>query len=263
MDRYWSEQEVYVAGRSLKAPSDKFILYLKKFKDDELTTGTVERLQNYAQQREALTSVMRSLYLTESYRQIINNQHLMISNFWELFYILHYLTREIELTNNIGYHRTELAAGVYAITEWPYAEFTIIDTELREAVATSSSKKKDAHEASIIIEDRIIYVKLSDGKRYRISRKLRTNLAPHSFIEHVITHQRTRISRQDIKIVVGSSDITELVRSCGFNKSLKAIFFPNTTEQEAYFLPQLKLTNEQIGVLKKHKWNKARKGGTV
>ena len=113
----------------------------------------------------------------------------------------------------------------------------------------------------MIITDKTIYVALDDGREFRLSRKLRTDMAPHNFITYVMHHPRTYMSRHDIKEVTGSSDITELVRNCGFDGKLKEIFFPSTTEQKVYFQPTTTLTEEQVKLLAEHKRNKVEKGG--
>lgn len=274
MQQYWSDKDVLLAGKQAlanKTPSKELLAYLKDYQQDLLTTGTPKGLPSFATQRNMLIALMHQRYADgQGYHQTVGGRTMGLPKFWELVLSMDFVSHEIELVNNIGYDEGEPFSGIRSTVPSPYAEFVIVGEDLKRAVSqgseppttaanivseSSAPTSKQDFKANIEITDNIIYARLEDDREYRISRELRTDLRPNIFINHMSRHPRTFISRHEIKEITGSSNITELVRRCGFTKQLKKIFFPGTTEQNVYFQPTATLTEAQIKLLAEHKWD--------
>jgi hypothetical protein len=149
------------------------------------------------------------------------------------------------------------------IREWLaiYNDPTNIEpSRLVKVAKTTAAGGKLFHASLVTIShDRIVYVQIDGGRQYRLSRKLRTDSTPHSFINYMLTHPITRTAKADIEIATGSDDITEQVRASGFDEFLKAIFFHTTTEKKVYFNPSPNLTAEQVRYIENYKWDKVGK----
>jgi hypothetical protein len=262
-----------------KAKKD-LLEYLGQWQRNELIALSANKPPDAARQKELLLAAIihdhanhkngHRITLADVYGKQVDYRYK--PPFWELILSYQLLDKKIK-TTYMDYDRRE--DGLYDDGGQPTVDFKIIDKELlnlieQQAVEPPRLQKainsehatKDApqtHRADIgIANDRSIFAKL-DGKDYRISRSLRANMPPHSFINHVMSHPRTHIGRADIKIATGSSDITELVRACGFDRRLKMVFFPGTTEQSVYFNPSSILDTSQQKLLATHKWNKVGK----
>jgi len=260
MDKYWPEQEVFLAGqRSLgrKVPSKKLLAYLEKFQRDELTTGTVDRPASFTVQREKLVDAMRKKFPEHGYRQIIrgNKMDVDVQNFWELVFAMHYVTRDIEIINNIGFDKLEFAPGISTTRKIPHAELKVVDTLLRQAIAPATKAVETKQRVSIIAGDKgEVYARLADGTKYWVS-TLRADNDPYRFLDYLLKHPDTLLTGSVIRAetkVDAKYGMTELVRQCGFTKELlplKPIFFPETTKTKIHFRQTAELNSEEIVLL--------------
>lgn len=275
MDKYWDEQDVLLAGQLAldqkkpdgQAPSkDELIAYLTKYQRDELSTGTMDRPENFAVQRDKLILAMRKKFPEHGYNQIISRIDADAPKFWELMLSLHFVSHDIELTNNIGYDDREIAPGIRRAWKLPYAEFTIVSESLKEAVAAQASTGVDepTQKVSIVPGDKgAVYARLADGTNYWIS-SLRVDNAPYHFLHYLLKHPDTLLTstiiRTDTKIDA-KYGMTELVRQCGFTKELlplKPIFFPETTKTKVRFRQTVKLNATQIALLASRNANRTK-----
>lgn len=271
MDKYWLEREVYDAGRRALAkkqsPSNKFITYLTKFQHDQLTTGTITRLPSFASQHDKLVEIMRKKFPDQGFRQIISGFDTALPRFWELFLAMHYVTREIEITNNVGFDRVELAAGISTAREVPHVEFTIVGSQLRQAVSFNATPPEPAkprkstiqapvlpRTVSIVMKGFTICAEADDGKLYMI-KTLRADSTPYRFIDYVLSHRDEKITGTVIRTAIkadGVHNMSELVRQCGFTKNLlplKPVFFPGTSKTAVRFRRTAELDSEQMDIL--------------
>lgn len=271
-----------------KAKKD-LMQYLKQWQRNELLALSASKPPDAVRQKELLLVAIVHDYADHKNEQRITlksvygkpNDYAYEPPFWELVLSYQLLDKKIKITY-MNYARRD--DGLYDDNVQPLVDLKIIDKELSDlikqrlaqtdkpVVPTTPSdivspdhafNRKQSLKATIVIMDNTIYVALEDEREYRISRQLRTDLPPLIFINHLLHHPRTSLSRHDVKEATGSSDITELVRRCGFSKQLKKIFFPDTTEQNVYFQPAPIINESQVKLLAEHKWDKVRKGGTT
>jgi len=262
MDKYWSEEEVFLAGRrslGRKVPSKKLLAYLEKFQNDELTTGTVDRPARFVVQRERLVAAMRKKRPEYGLRQIVRGSKMDVDvqNFWELVFAMHFITREIEIIANIGFDKLQIAAGLSTTRKIPHAEFKIVGEQLQQEVERPASLGVDDtnQKVSIVTGDKgDVYARLADGTKYWIS-TLRVDNDPYHFLDYLLKHPDTSLTgtiiRTEIKIDA-KYGMTELVRQCGFTKELlplKPIYFPETTKTKVRFRQSAELTSSQIALL--------------
>lgn len=259
MEEYRSPQDVLTIGKEAlrqQALPDEFKVYLQSFHNNELSTGTAVGSMSYDIQHDRLIEAMRVKFTQgQGIHQVISQRDVELPHFFELMFTMHFLTQEIKLSNNLGYGPYEVFPGLSTSRRYAHAEFKIIDEGLMQFVSNpNTAATNNTYRAHVSLEDRIIYVTLDDGRRFRISRRQRVDMRPHTFIKLVLSQPRTNIILSDIKKAVDSNDITELVNQCGFEKSLKEIFFPGTTEQIVYFEPNPTLTNKEVRLLAEHRW---------
>lgn len=270
MDKYWSEEEVFATvpqEADRKSPSKRLLNYLKKFRQDELTTGTNDRPANFDAQRNELVNVMREKFPAQGLRQLIRGSGMDVDvpNFWELVFTMHYLTHEIEVTDNIGFSKHQIAPGLSTSRKIPHAEFKIIGEKLGRLVETRSTPasfidtaNQSAHKVVLAMsKNGSIYAELADGEK-RLIKVVRTDSATYNFMNYMLGHQNSDIGRGDISAKVDGcktkQDMTELVRACGFTNELqplKAAFFGGTTKGKAYFKASADLEPSQVLLLLK------------
>lgn len=139
MEPYWSNKDILLAGRQALAnrePSKKLLAYLKKYRQDLLSTGTPDGLPNFATQQDMLIALMRQKYTDgHGYHQTIGGRVTGLPKFWELMLSMDFVSHDIELTSNIGYDDKESFPGLRSAVEAPFAEFTIISDDLKREVA--------------------------------------------------------------------------------------------------------------------------------
>lgn len=230
--------------------------YLENWVSNRLLTNTAHKPDDCAHHHEKLLAAIRRVYERQSMPHItmadVYGNSTDYVPFWETVLA------------------PQLVSNQYEIRQMDYdlikdgqlfVDIAITDTKLRLLLEQSRNPPaKQIHKARIFISDeRIVYVELDGSENHRVSRKLRTDSTTHNFINYMLSHPRTRISHADIKIATGSKDITELVRGCGFDRHLKEIFFPSTTEKTVLFDPSPVITPKQTEYIKKYNWDKVGK----
>ncbi|MDB5162583.1 MAG: hypothetical protein JWN28_190 [Candidatus Saccharibacteria bacterium] len=123
------------------------------------------------------------------------------------------------------------------------------------SLTKESSEKNDVNEirnriaiAYVRLDGNDIYVGVKNETEQQINR-LRTDLPPYVFIHFLINHNGTEITRNTIKSLDGLgsiSDLSELIRSCGFDKTLKDIFFPISSKDKVKFINNVPLYGDKI-----------------
>lgn len=258
-----------------KAASD-LKKYLLKWQNDELLSLSTKRSDDAKNLKQVLLQAIADKLPRQSKPRIVASDiYDKISSddqempFWELVLSLELLDNKATVIYMDYDRRTD---GMYDENPQPLVDYELSDelikhlkelpgSTLHPTKHTDANDEARHYQAKIIIQSRIIYAKVDSGETIRISRKQRADGKPSKFIEYMLSHPRTHISKHDIKYNVGSSDITELVRGCGFTKELKEIFFPGTTEQSACFFSDPTIDSKQMQALKSHDWEKVGKGG--
>jgi hypothetical protein len=102
--------------------------------------------------------------------------------------------------------------------------------------------------ARVIMMGNNVYLHFSDNSKALVKR-LRTDQAPANFMKYIMLHPYTSINKAviqtEVEMCSQKDDMTELVRQCGFGKSLKPYFFSGTTKDKVYFNPESEIS-EQI-----------------
>lgn len=89
-----------------------------------------------------------------------------------------------------------------------------------------------------------------DDNRNLVIKKLRTDQAPLFFIRYLLLNPNQLITRTviqtSVEMCAQKDDMTELVRQCGFNKSLKKYFFNGTSKTKVMLTTETKIPNEIV-----------------
>ena len=87
-------------------------------------------------------------------------------------------------------------------------------------------------------------------------KKLRTDGPQYNFMNYLLSHPNTSVSRAEVNEYVDgcatTKDLTELVRYCGFDKTLKNYFFSACTDKRVVFTPVITLTGDNMAKLLKY-----------
>lgn len=267
-DIYWPESELYEAGLQAlgkKKPNKRLLNYLTRFKQDELSTGKMKRPASYESQRARLLRVMRKKLPSQGFHQTISVLDDDLPNLWELVFTMHFITGELQLTNNIGYDKGEIAPGVYRALPIAYAEFRIVDKDLQRAISSnlqSSAAASPKQAQGILAEVRLlknaVVVQLENNERYLI-KTLRNDGAPCAFMKYLLKNADNDIARAVIQTEVDGcvtkENMSELVKQCGFTGPLlplKSLFFPGTTAKKVRLTDSVYLSPAAVKQLKAH-----------
>jgi hypothetical protein len=87
-------------------------------------------------------------------------------------------------------------------------------------------------------------------------KKLRTDGTLYNFMNYLLSHANTSVTLPEVNEYVDGcakkNDLTELVRNCGFDKTLKNYFFPVCTDKRVIFTPAITLADEDMSALMKY-----------
>lgn len=231
--------------------------YLKLFKEDELTTGTMTRPEIFDRQQSKLVQSCNSMSRQYGNRPIITDTSLKVDSFWEIILVNHFVTGAIKLLNmDYKGHVTPLGAGISTHSDalHPFAEFKILDhavlgTSNASATVARQSVPMHAITAHITIDKNTTFVMLSNGEKIQL-KKFRTGSGPLDFMKYLLTNSGSTVTltalRADVATCRSRSDLTELVRECGFVKSLKQIFFPEMSGAKVRFEQSVPVTSAQV-----------------
>jgi|GEM_PF-3628088 len=254
MNSYWPEQEVFDTGclflrTKKKAPSKKLLTYLAEFHQDELTTNATKRLPSFAAQHEILLEVMRNKFAGQGYRQIISGSGIDVNipNFWELIFTMHFVTHEIELTNNIGFDKLELAVGVTTARKIPHAEFKIIDEKLQQNVSRTDTK----HQATITLQGKMLKVVL-DSEPYLIWRYKTTDADTYRACRKLNQNPNKPLKRADLEIKGGTS-LKDILSNMGFRDIIREIFIDHDQQNSTLTLNKpVQLNDDQFRAVRQY-----------
>jgi hypothetical protein len=254
MNSYWSEQDVFYAGRQSlnakkQAPSKKLLTYLTEFQQDELTTGTMKRIPDFATQYEMLLEVMQNKFPDQGYRQIISGSGIDVNipNFWELIFAMHYVTHEIELVNNIGFDRLEVEAGISTDRKIPHAEFRIVDEKLQQDVSRTDTK----HQATVTLRGKVLKVAL-DGEPYVVWRYKTTDADTYRAC-HMLTQNPSKPLKRDELGLKGETSLKDLLSNMGFKDVVREIFIDHDKQNRTLTLRKsVELNDDQFTAVRQY-----------
>lgn len=107
-------------------------------------------------------------------------------------------------------------------------------------------------ETQLILSDNSIVAMFPSGESVHI-KKLRTDQGTYNFMQYLFTHQNKDIPLSVIQTEVEGCksriDLTELVRNCGFDKTLKSYFFPGTTKRKVHFVSRASIPSDIVSKL--------------
>jgi len=87
-------------------------------------------------------------------------------------------------------------------------------------------------------------------------KKLRTDGPQYNFMNYLLSHAHTSVTRAEVNEYVdgcaATKDLTELVRYCGFDKTLKNYFFSALTDKRVVFTPAITLVGSDMSALLKY-----------
>ena len=227
MNKYWSTQEILYAGKR-KSPSKRLLTYLEDFKTDKLTTNSPERLDSFNTQREVLVNAMKSLYPVHGVHQTIEDISLAIPNFWELLFTLHYLTHEIELTDNIGYTRKQIGAGIYVANEHPYAELTIMSIDLIKSLKFDNNDTSEKRHINLSLDrrNRKLTIRI-DGHRYLLKQYRSEKSNIYMALLKLYTNAGEPQTRSDLMSSSSKTELKHLPKNIGFVGIIREQFIEN------------------------------------
>lgn len=285
-----NELERYLKFTISNINKEKFITelmdYLKKYKNNRLTTGGITKPEVYENQISRLLIAIKKYYNAQRLRPIINvsdvwsNPHndVALYTFWELLLTQQVIFQNINIIN-MGYkselinrkHRGMIRSE--SLVASPYAEIEIINEKIigiisgrsqvmkiqqpsviypnitANKISNLSNKIENNHEVYIILKNH--YVSLEVDRKYTYTIKsLRYDSPQYNFIKYILNNTNRYIDisiiHDEVSMCKAKHDMTELVRECGFNRNSKKIFFPNTTSTKVYFNKTSTLTDKQI-----------------
>lgn len=111
--------------------------------------------------------------------------------------------------------------------------------------------------------EKIAYVKMDgkelfigyEGGNMLLQKRVRVDSPLYFLFHYLQSHTNTDVPRatvQSLEACRSISNLTETVRALGFDKHMKAIFFPGTSASRIHFTPKVELTPEQHKLFNKH-----------
>lgn len=242
----------------------ELIDYIRNYRFDNLTTGKRTKPERSLNHQEQLLLAVRRKYDKYGERPVIeltdiwqdqSNRLPERSTFWELIFAAHFNTGYIDVVN-IGYEGTYTTAHNQELP-LPFAEINVRSGNLfYQAIQPPKLKKfrPEISNARVIVKDhRFVCVVLHDSEEYRIA-PLQRGAAPYNFMQYLLANQSTDIDLDDVKENVEGcrsvTNLTEIVRACGFDKSLKKAFFTKMSGGRINFNATVILNEGQMTALK-------------
>lgn len=245
----------------------ELIDYIRNYRFDYLTTGKKIKPERSLNHQEQLLLAVRRKYDKYGERPVIELTDIWQdqsirdperSPFWELIFAAHFNTGYVDVIN-IGYEGTYTSAHNQELP-LPFAEINVRSGNLFYQAIQPPKLKKFNPEISnarvIVKEHRFVCIVLNDGKEYQIA-PLQRDAAPYNFIQYLLANQSTDIDLDDVKEDVPGcrsvTNLTEMVRACGFDKSLKKAFFTKMNSSRINFNANAILNEGQLTALKNRK----------
>lgn len=230
--------------------------YLDNWHNDRLLTSTAHKPDDYSHQHERFLSALKRIYKTQSMPRITgldvygdptSSFYDYQPPFWEVVLAPYFVDEQYEI-RQMDYDLINRGQ--------PFIDIKITDKDLKNSLEKMQPVKLTPVEwAELKLEENIAHIRLDSGRRYRL-KKFRIDGAPFNFIKYVLARPDTYITRAviqaDVEDCKQKENMTELVRQCGFTKSLlplKEAFFAGTNEKKVRFTSRVPLTIEQVDLI--------------
>lgn len=232
--------------------------YLKKFRNDELLTSPYKKPESFGALRDRLVQ-----YLLHSERSIplINAYNIWpnwlgygsVYPFWEIILSPAMLSGDIKV-HNIGHSSIDDINGSISV---PFAEIEVINKKYLQNNANLHEVGR--FKANLAIEDKSsskhnLIVEIENHGSYYIKKSLKTDLAPHLLMSHLLSNRGKKFSIKQVRERIEGLDkvknLSEILRQCGFSEELKAIFFDITTNTSVQLKKDVYLHESEIDFLK-------------
>jgi len=228
MEPYWDEDNLLLVGQKAlaeHAAGEDLLKYLAKFQQGRLTTMTPKAIPSYAVQRAKLIDAMRQQFPEQGTHQTVALLDRYSPKFWELILSLHFVTQEIELTNNIGYDRSEAFPGLRSTQKRPYAEFTILGSKLKRDISKPNSAVASAmteHRVSLRLNGLNLSV-MVDGQSHKLRRYRNSNT--YRALSNLYTRHGEALERLDLGLTANfKTALKDIPNNIGFSGVLRDIF---------------------------------------
>lgn len=249
MNMYWSQRKVYLYGlvalfsdrltdqlmievekllggelnETRRATvTNELIKYLTDYKQDKLSTGGTTRPDNYQRQHDKLVVAIQLLFPKYGYRPIIG-ETVDVSTFWEIIFIQHLITQDIELIN-IGYDRPKLGDGIYSAREVPFAEFEVIKPSLKRLMVPSSASGTSHHKATLSLKAKNLWISINH-KTYLLWSYKNTKANSHKIITTLLAKPDQELTLDKLNLSANTKTVMkDIPKNIGFSGALRELF---------------------------------------
>lgn len=237
--------------------------YLKKWQHNELLSLPASKPPDATRQQTLLRNALARVYANNEKEPRVTLQdvygelgdYTFKPPFWELILSCQLFDKKVKI-KYMDYDRRD--TGLYDNNIQPFVDLQFTDTEFENAVISYADRvttDTSAHFARIVLgEDGLVRVVMDDDIKY-IVKKLRYEGAPYNFLRYILDNPNRNIDLTEVHDKVkgckAKSDMTELVRQCGFSETLKVDFFTGTTKLKVRLTQNVNPSLAQLGLLKK------------
>lgn len=248
---------------TLKATTD-LTEYLKEWQSNELLSLPANKPPDAAYQQSLLQNAIVKAHSNNQKEPRITLQdvygepgsYTYVPPFWELVLSSQLLDKKVKI-QYMDYDRRE--DGLYEDSVEPVVDLQIVDKKLKQSamsytILPATNAKTTTHSARIVLsEDGLVQIMLDDGINYPV-KKLRYDGAPYNFLRHILDNPGRSIDITEIHDKVkgckAKKDMTEVVRQCGFDETLKVGFFTGTAKEKVRLKQHIILSAAQLDLLK-------------
>lgn len=235
--------------------ADDLTEYLKKWWRNELLSLPADKPPDSAYQQTLLLNAIARAYTNHQKEPRITLQdvygepssYTYKPPFWELVLYYQLIDKKVEI-KYMDYDRR--IDGLYDYNAQPVVDFQIISKGLEQSVMQLATLT-DTREAHVFMQGRFVCIAISGDKTYSIA-KLGDNTSHHLFMNYLLAPENADIAVtiDDIKGIKkglqAAHNLTELVRYCGFDRTLKGVFFIISKQGKIHFKPIAQLNDKQV-----------------
>lgn len=240
--------------------ADDLTDHLQKWQRDELLSLPASRPPDAAHQQTLLLNAIARTYANHQKEPRITlrdvygkpSDYDYEPPFWELVLACQLLDKNVEIKYMDYDKRT---SGLYDDNAQPIVDLRIASKEFEQSVRQHAART-DTREAHVFMQGRYVCVAITGDRTYPIA-KLGENTSHYLFMNHLLApgNSNINITIDEIKGIKkglqAAHDLTELVRYCGFDRTLKKAFFSTSKQSKIHFKPIAQLDDRQVEAVKK------------
>jgi hypothetical protein len=224
--------------------------YLAMYAADKLYSPDGDDLQPYSEQLLAILEPLGSTKRTVSLQDIIPT----IISSDPSFRLLESLV-SLAQNEKLKILTLSLEAPV-SLSGIPHVKAKLRQLELDNVTllpGTPNDTKSNDNTSLVEVKLEGLYIFLYMQNKAPIQlKKLRVDNGLFNFMTYLFRNSNRKIGRGEINIIDGCkayTDMTEIVRKCGFDSVLKEIFFQGTTSQTVLFMPKQLVNDSQYSII--------------